>query len=308
MSPGCRQPLATRRGRTTSPPTTRSWSSGCWPPARSSTARPTSPTCCGISQSYNDIYGTTNNPWDIARGPGGSSGGEAAALAAGLSALGAGSDIAGSLRNPAHYCGVYGHKPSWGLIPPRGHAPPGGADPDRHLRGRPDGAACRGSRPGDGRRSPVPTCLQQPAWRVELPTPRHRSLADFRVAVWTVSASARDRRQRRRSLSAATAAMGRAGASVDEAARPPIEDAEQHRLFMLLLRAAAASRLSDGRLCRAAGDRGDGSARTTRSRGHPRRRRPRRHPVAPRLGQIANEARTSCAMPGAIFSGATMCC
>ena len=77
------------------------------------------------SQSYNDIYGTTNNPWDAARAPGGSSGGEAAALAAGLSALGAGSDIAGSLRNPAHYCGVYGHKPSWGLIPTRGHAPPG---------------------------------------------------------------------------------------------------------------------------------------------------------------------------------------
>ena len=77
------------------------------------------------AQSYNEIYGTTNNPWDTARGPGGSSGGEAAALAAGLSALGAGSDIAGSLRNPAHYCGVYGHKPSWGLISTRGHAPPG---------------------------------------------------------------------------------------------------------------------------------------------------------------------------------------
>ena len=67
------------------------------------------------SQSYNDVYGTTNNPGDTARGPGGSSGGEGAALAAGLSALGAGSDIAGSLRNPAHYCGVYGHKPTWGL-------------------------------------------------------------------------------------------------------------------------------------------------------------------------------------------------
>src|SRR6201999_1539235 len=69
------------------------------------------------SQSYNDVYGTTDNPWDTARGPGGSSGGEAAAQAAGLSALGAGSDIAGSLRNPAHYCGIYALKPSWGLIP-----------------------------------------------------------------------------------------------------------------------------------------------------------------------------------------------
>jgi Amidase len=77
------------------------------------------------AQSYNDICGTTNNSWDLTRSPGGSSGGEAATLAAGLSALGAGSDIAGSLRNPAHYCGVYGHKPTWGLISTRGHAPPG---------------------------------------------------------------------------------------------------------------------------------------------------------------------------------------
>src|SRR5580704_14197467 len=75
------------------------------------------------AQSYNEVYGTTNNPWDVKRGPGGSSGGEAAALAAGLSAMGAGSDIAGSLRNPAHYCGIYAHKPTSGLITTRGHAP-----------------------------------------------------------------------------------------------------------------------------------------------------------------------------------------
>jgi len=77
------------------------------------------------AQSYNEIYRTTNNPWDKERGPGGSSGGEAAAVAAGLSALGAGSDIAGSLRNPAHYCGIDAHKPSWGLIPTHGHSPTG---------------------------------------------------------------------------------------------------------------------------------------------------------------------------------------
>ncbi|MGH7306823.1 MAG: amidase family protein, partial [Candidatus Rokuibacteriota bacterium] len=59
-------------------------------------------------QSFNAIYGTTNNPWDFARGPGGSSGGAAAALAAGLTALEAGSDIGSSIRNPAHFCGVYG--------------------------------------------------------------------------------------------------------------------------------------------------------------------------------------------------------
>ena len=72
-------------------------------------------------QSYNDIYGITGNPWDLKRTPGGSSGGSAAALAAGFCSLEAGSDIGGSIRNPAHYCGVFGHKPSHGIIPSSGH-------------------------------------------------------------------------------------------------------------------------------------------------------------------------------------------
>src|SRR2546427_6831540 len=76
-------------------------------------------------QSYNAIYGTTNNPWDLSRAPGGSSGGSAAALAAGLTGFEAGSDIGSSIRNPAHYCGVFGHKPTWGIVPPRGQALPG---------------------------------------------------------------------------------------------------------------------------------------------------------------------------------------
>jgi len=72
-------------------------------------------------QTFNPVYGTTNNPWDPARTPGGSSGGSAAALAAGLTALELGSDIGASIRNPAHYCGVYGHKPTWGVVPMSGH-------------------------------------------------------------------------------------------------------------------------------------------------------------------------------------------
>jgi len=75
-------------------------------------------------QSYNAIYGTTNNPWDVARAPGGSSGGSAAALAAGLTGLEAGSDIGSSIRNPAHFCGVFGHKPTWGIVPRTGQALP----------------------------------------------------------------------------------------------------------------------------------------------------------------------------------------
>lgn len=75
-------------------------------------------------QSYNDVFGVTNNPWDLERTCGGSSGGPAAALSAGLTGGDIGSDIGGSLRNPAHYNGVYSHKPSFGLVSQRGHMPP----------------------------------------------------------------------------------------------------------------------------------------------------------------------------------------
>jgi amidase len=76
-------------------------------------------------QSFNAIYGTTNNPWDVTRTPGGSSGGAAAALATGMSAIEIGSDIGASIRNPAHYCGIYGHKPTYGVVPYNGHSMPG---------------------------------------------------------------------------------------------------------------------------------------------------------------------------------------
>ena len=78
----------------------------------------------GDMQSYNDIWGTTNNPWDPNRTSGGSSGGSAAALAAGFGPISLGSDLGGSIRVPAHFCGVYAHKPSQWLIPDRGHTPP----------------------------------------------------------------------------------------------------------------------------------------------------------------------------------------
>ena len=75
-------------------------------------------------QSANPIFGVSNNPWDLTRTPGGSTGGGAAALAAGLTFLEPGSDIGGSIRIPAHFCGVYGHKPTLNVIPQRGHIPP----------------------------------------------------------------------------------------------------------------------------------------------------------------------------------------
>ncbi|HEY2506578.1 MAG TPA: amidase family protein [Streptosporangiaceae bacterium] len=81
------------------------------------------PMYAGDWQTYNDVYGRTSNPWDVTRTVGGSSGGAAAAVAAGLTPLEFGSDIGGSIRNPAHFTGVYGLKPSWGVVPVRGHIP-----------------------------------------------------------------------------------------------------------------------------------------------------------------------------------------
>ena len=83
------------------------------------------PLVLGDWQSYNDIHGATNNPWDKTRTPGGSSGGSSAALAAGFGPLSLGSDIGGSLRVPAHFCGICAHKPTHGIVAPRGHVPPG---------------------------------------------------------------------------------------------------------------------------------------------------------------------------------------
>ena len=96
------------------------------------------PVLAGDWQSYNKLYGTTNNPWDLERTPGGSSGGAAAALAAGITPLDIGSDIGGSLRVPANFCGVYAHKPTYGLVSQRGHVPPKpgtASEPDLNVVG-----------------------------------------------------------------------------------------------------------------------------------------------------------------------------
>ncbi|MDP3855941.1 amidase family protein [Phenylobacterium sp.] len=92
------------------------------------------PVMAGDWQAFNALYGTSNNPWDPTRTTGGSSGGAAAALAVGVTALEIGSDIGGSLRVPASFCGVYSHKPTWGMVSQRGHVPPApGAHGERDL-------------------------------------------------------------------------------------------------------------------------------------------------------------------------------
>jgi len=137
-------------------------------------------------QSYNDIYGTTNNPYDLGRTPGGSSGGSSAALAAGYGSLSIGSDIGGSLRVPAFHCGVYAHKPSFDLLPSRGHTPP----PAPPLAYERDLAVVGPMARSAGDLSLLLDVMAGPdpldngkAYRLELPAARHGSLKDFRVLV-----------------------------------------------------------------------------------------------------------------------------
>jgi len=133
-------------------------------------------------QSINPIYGRTNNPYDLTRSPGGSSGGSAAAIAMGFSALEMGSDIGGSIRVPAMFCGVYGHKPSHGLVPMGGHQAGG------YLIAPPLLSVCG---PIARSAADLATALdivagpdaESPANKVVLPLPRHGRLGSFRVFV-----------------------------------------------------------------------------------------------------------------------------
>ena len=201
------------------------------------------PIYAGDCQSYNEVYGTTNNPWDVTRIPGGSSGGAAAALAAGLTGFELGSDIGGSIRNPAHFCGVYGLKPSWGVVPSRGHIPgPPGTLATSDLgvlgplgRGADDLTLGLDVLAG-------PDAWDARAWRVALPPPRRTRLAEFRVAVWLddpicpVEAAVAER------LQAALDVVARSAAKFDAKLRP-VDGAESFSIYLRLLYGALATGL-----------------------------------------------------------------
>jgi len=138
-------------------------------------------------QSFNPIYGTTNNPWDLRRTPGGSSGGSAAALAAGYVPLELGSDISGSLRVPAHLCGVFAHKPTSNLVPQRGMAPPRSQALATDLT---SGLGVCGPMARTAADLSLaldviagPDDYEAAAYRLQLPPARHNALKDFRVLV-----------------------------------------------------------------------------------------------------------------------------
>lgn len=198
------------------------------------------PLYAGDLQSYNEIYGSTSNPWDLSRTPGGSSGGAAAALAAGLTPLELGSDIGGSIRTPAHFCGVFGLKPSYGVVPSRGHVP------------GPPGTL---SRPDIGVMGPMARTADDLAmafdilagpddddavgWRLELPPPRHTKLADYRIAAWLDDPACPVDTEIVQALSEVVARLRREGVAVDERARPDgVELAASYQVFYTLLTAA----------------------------------------------------------------------
>lgn len=135
-------------------------------------------------QTANPLFGRTNNPWDLARTPGGSTGGGAAAVAAGLTSLEFGGDFAGSIRIPAAFCGIYAHNPSRGVVPCRGHFPgPNSPNPAKAMVVV--GPLARSAEDLELALDVVagPDAGEDVAWRLAMPPARHERLADYRVAI-----------------------------------------------------------------------------------------------------------------------------
>ena len=201
-------------------------------------------------QSYNDVYGQTGNPWDASRVPGGSSGGAAAALAAGLTGLEIGSDIGGSIRNPAHFCGVYGHKPSFNLISLQGHVPPlPGMYPKEYCNNADLAVAGPLARSAQDL-ALVMDLLVKPkpflnkAYTLRLPEPRKDVLKDFRVGLWLDDEHFPVDTQVGDCLQAAVDRLAAAGAKISDQ-RPEIDFGQSHEIFSSLLHAATSAGLPD---------------------------------------------------------------
>lgn len=197
-------------------------------------------------QSFNDIYGVTNNPWDTLLTCGGSSGGAAAALAAGLTPLELGSDIGGSIRTPCHFNGVYGHKPSFGIVPQHGHLPPGEntvSNTDLSVVG------------------PLATCVldlegaldvivgaapeDASTWRITLPEPSFSNVTKLRVAVWSDDKFCPVDIEIVASIDSAGATLAKLGAMVDYKARPNFDPEANHVNYIQLLMAAMGGGMPD---------------------------------------------------------------
>ncbi|HEY1783107.1 MAG TPA: amidase [Roseiarcus sp.] len=206
------------------------------------------PFVLGDWQSYNDIYGATNNPWDKTRTPGGSSGGSSAALAAGFGPLSIGSDIGGSLRVPAHFCGICAHKPTHGLVATRGHVPPG-------VPARPKGVDLAVIGPMARSVDDLILALdiiagpdeasEGRAYRLSLPPARGEKLADFRVLFIAEHPLLPTSPEVGASLERLATQLAGVGVDVKRETRLLPDLAASARLYAKLLNAVTSARLPD---------------------------------------------------------------
>ncbi|MGY9035601.1 MAG: amidase family protein [Rhodobacterales bacterium] len=195
-------------------------------------------------QTFNDVYGTTNNPWDLTRAPGGSSGGSAAALATGMTALEVGSDIGSSIRNPAHYCGIFGLKPTYNVVSTKGHGPEGwhiGADI---------------SVAGPLARSAIdlklafdiikgPNSFSAPAWKLSVPNDTRKNLNEFNIGLNLSDAESPIDNGYMEVLLAFVERLKAAGANIIINHKPNIDTKKHFTLYLNLLGAALAGRTSE---------------------------------------------------------------
>jgi len=196
------------------------------------------PVGLGDWQSYNEIYGTTNNPFDLGRTPGGSSGGSAAALAAGYGPLSLGSDIGGSLRVPAFHCGVYAHKPTYNVAPVRGHTPPPfppiPLDRDMAVIGPMARSAADLSLLLDVIAGPDPLDAGV-GYKLTLPPPRRNALKDFRVLVVDSDPVLPSDKDVRGAIEKLAGGLARSGVNVARQSPLLPDFAESSRLYMRML-------------------------------------------------------------------------
>ena len=221
-------------------------------------------------QSYNEIFGATNNPWDVTRTPGGSSGGEAAALAAGLTYLSVGSDIGGSIRVPAHFCGVYGHKPTLNVVPIRGHVPP-----PPNVTSAPADLAVAGpmARSAGDLKATLeilggPDSQEATAYRWSLPPARGARLSDYRIGYVLDDPLCPVAPEMIALTTRAVEALRKGGAQVDEGWPSGMNVADQYDTYLHLLWATFGFLLPDDQIegVRRRAESQDGTMQSKRAR------------------------------------------